>query len=102
MQTKTLLATTLVVPLLLLACDRAEQSPTAAAPSDEKQAMAPSAQDKMIESSPPATGSGSGPQSEPSAPVSEPSSTTSTPPSNTASEAPANTGQSEPNKAGGY
>lgn len=54
MRNKSILAATLALPLLLLACDRAEQSPTAAVPSQEKQAMTP--QDKMLQSSPPAAG----------------------------------------------
>lgn len=55
MRTKTTLAAVLVLPLLLMACDRADNSPTAAVPdqSQEKQAMSP---DKMLERSPPATG----------------------------------------------
>lgn len=56
MRNKTILAASLVLPLLLLACDRADQSPTSAAPSQERQAMTPSPQDKMLESSPPAAG----------------------------------------------
>lgn len=55
MRTKTTLAAILVVPLLVIACNRADHSPTAAAPgqSQEKQAMSP---DKMLERSPPAAG----------------------------------------------
>lgn len=55
MRTKTTLAAVLVLPLLLMACDRADNSPTAAAPdqSQEKQATSP---DKMLERSPPAAG----------------------------------------------
>lgn len=53
MQTKTTLIAAFVLPLLLLACDRAEQSPTAAAPTQEKQAMTP---DQALERSPPAAG----------------------------------------------
>lgn len=54
MRNKFLLAATLALPLLLPACDRAEQSPTAAVPGQEKQALTPP--DKMLESSPPAAG----------------------------------------------
>lgn len=53
MQAKTTLAAILALPLLLMACDRADQSPTAANPSQEKQAMTP---DQMLERSPPAAG----------------------------------------------
>lgn len=55
MQTKTLLTAIFVLPLLLMACNRADNSPTAATPaqSQEKQAMSP---DKMFERSPPAAG----------------------------------------------
>lgn len=65
MQTKTTFVVALVLPLLLLACNRAEQSPTAAVPGQEKQAMTP---DKTLERSPPAAGM-------PGAPVSEPAAT---------------------------
>ncbi|MDP2880889.1 MAG: hypothetical protein Q8N89_04820 [Azonexus sp.] len=53
MRNQTTLAAILALPLLLLACDRAEQSPTAAVPNQEKQAMTP---DKALESAPPAAG----------------------------------------------
>ena len=53
MQTKTTFVVALVLPLLLLACDRAEQSPTAAVPGQEKQAVSP---DTTLERSPPAAG----------------------------------------------
>lgn len=54
MRTKATLAATLVLPLLLIACGRTEQSPTAAGPSPERQAMAPSSQEQMRENPPPA------------------------------------------------
>jgi hypothetical protein len=69
MQTKTTVVVALVLPLLLLACDRAEQSPTAAIPGQEKQAMTP---DKTLERSPPAAGM-------PAAPASESATTTPAP-----------------------
>lgn len=69
MRTKTTLAAVFVLPLLLMACDRADNSPTAAAPdqSQEKQAMNP---DKMFERSPPAAGPGTS-TSQPAAPAPE-------------------------------
>lgn len=74
MQTKATFVAALILPLLLLACDRAEQSPTAAAPGQEKQAMTPSSPDKTLESAPPAAGTLGGPSStEPAAtPVPQP------------------------------
>jgi hypothetical protein len=56
MRSKTLIAVTLVLPLLILGCNKGEQSPTASTPSQERRAMAPSTPDKMMESSPPAAG----------------------------------------------
>lgn len=85
MQTKTTLAAVLVLPLLLIACNRADHSPTAAAPgqTQEKQAMSP---DKMLERSPPAAGpSTPSTQPAPGAASEQPSSpsTTQTPPDET-------------------
>lgn len=79
MRIKTLLAATLVAPLLVMACDRAEKSPTAAAPSEEKQAMMSPSQNKTPES----PSSSSSPYSQ-SSPSTEP--------------APAKSQQSEPEK----
>lgn len=56
MRNKSLLAASLVLPLLLLGCNRDEQSPTAANPSTEKQVSTPSAEDRMLEKSAPAAG----------------------------------------------
>lgn len=56
MRNKTLLAATLALPLLLLGCDAADQSPTAANPSEDRQAMTPSTEDRMLEKSAPAAG----------------------------------------------
>lgn len=58
MSSKTILFATLVLPLLMAACNRDEQSPTAAAPgqSEERQAQAPTSPDKMMENAPPAAG----------------------------------------------
>lgn len=65
MHTKTTFVAALILPLLLLACDRGEQSPTAAVPGQEKQAMSP---DKTLESAPPAAGApGTPSSSEPAA-----------------------------------
>lgn len=50
---KPLLAVLLSLPLLLVACDRSETSPTAAADSQHKQASTP---DQMIQKAPPAAG----------------------------------------------
>lgn len=63
MPNKSLLAASLVLPLLLLGCDRAEQSPTAANPSQERQVSTPSAEDRMLEKSAPAAGAPSTPDS---------------------------------------
>lgn len=67
---KTILAASLVLPLLVLACNRNEPAPTAAIPSPEKQAMSP---DKMMERSPPAAGA-------PTTPSDTQSSTPASPP----------------------
>jgi len=56
MSSKTILFATLVLPLLMAACNRDEQSPTAAIPGEEKQAQAPTSPDKMMENAPPAAG----------------------------------------------
>ncbi len=80
MRTRTILAATLVIPLLAIGCNRQEQSPTAAAPSVGKQAMAPSSQEKAApESTPPAAGtppSSMGAQPAPSTPSAGESSST--------------------------
>jgi hypothetical protein len=84
MQTKTTFVVALVAPLLLLACDRAEQSPSAAVPSQEKQAMTPeTSPDKTLERSPPAAGL-------PGAPVSEPAATPAPMPEKSPSAIPPN------------
>ena len=81
MRTKTILAAILTIPLLVIGCNRQEQSPTAAAPGQdkEKHAMAsPSPEDKMLQSAPPASGTpptSSGAQSTPSTPSASDSST---------------------------
>ncbi|MCG2578690.1 hypothetical protein LZ012_16955 [Dechloromonas sp. XY25] len=56
----------LIVPLLQ-ACERSDRSPSASVPGSERQARTPSAQDRMLESAPPAAGLPSTPTS-PSAP----------------------------------
>lgn len=56
MRNKSLLAASLVLPLLLLGCNRDEHSPTAANPTQERQASTPSAEDRMLEKSAPAAG----------------------------------------------
>lgn len=55
-KTLTLLAASLIAPWLLIACERADQSPTAAAPGQEKQSLAASspADKRMPEEAPPA------------------------------------------------
>lgn len=68
MRIKTLLATTLVVPLLLMACNRADKSPTAAAPSQEKQAMVSPSQKKAPESPSSSSSQSSPSQYSPSSP----------------------------------
>lgn len=55
MRTKAISAVTLVLPFLMLGCDRLG-SPSTSAPSQDRQAMAPSAQDKMLDAAPPAAG----------------------------------------------
>lgn len=67
MRSKNILAASLVLSLSLagLACNRADQSPTATAPTPEKQAMASSTPEKMLESAPPAAGMPSTPSSTP-------------------------------------
>ena len=57
MRNKSILAVSLVLPLLLLGCNRADHSPTAANPSMEKRASTPSAEDRMLEKPAPAAGS---------------------------------------------
>lgn len=54
--TSLLAASTLVLPLMLMGCNRADNSPTASTPSKERQAMTPSSPDRMLESAPPAAG----------------------------------------------
>lgn len=83
MRNKTLLAATLALPLLLLGCDAADKSPTAANPSEDKQAVTPSTEDRMLERSAPAAGTPT---------PAEPSSTMAPQPSDTAPPA----SQSEP------
>lgn len=68
MQTKTILAASLALPLLVLACNRADQSPTAANTSPEKQAMSSPAPDQTLERSAPPNGMPSEPSSPPSTP----------------------------------
>lgn len=71
---KTILAASLVLPLLVLACNRNEPASTAAIPSPEKQAAtSPTSPDKMLERSPPAAGT-------PTTPSDTQSSTPASPP----------------------
>lgn len=65
MRSKILLISALTVPLMVLACNRQEQSPTAAGPTQEKQAQAPNAPEKMLEGAPPAAGQPSSPDTAP-------------------------------------
>jgi hypothetical protein len=82
MRSKTIGAITLVLPLLMLGCNKADSpSPSSSAPSQERQAMAPSAEDRMLQSAPPAAGPTSNPDE------SAPSSSTS--PAATPAESPA-------------
>jgi len=72
MKSKTLLAATLVVPLLVLACNREEPYPTATRHSEEKSAMAPSiSPDRALENSPPVAGHSSSPSAA-NSPASQP------------------------------
>lgn len=81
MKTTTTFVAALVLPLLLLACDRAEQSPTAAVPSQEKQATTtPSTSpDQTLERAPPAAGMPGAPAGEPAATPAPQSDTPSSP-----------------------
>jgi hypothetical protein len=90
MRNKSLLAAALAVPLLLLGCDRADQSPTAANPSEDKQAMTPSTEDRMLEQSAPAAGTPS-----PAPTMSDEPSSTMPPPTSPSGETPP-AAQSEP------
>lgn len=85
MRIKTLLTATLFAPLLLMACDRAEKTPTAAAPSQEKQAMVSPSPSKAPES----PSSSSSPSASPDTPSSPP-----------AESQPAKPRSSEPEKGG--
>ncbi|HZV55381.1 MAG TPA: hypothetical protein VFF82_10620 [Rhodocyclaceae bacterium] len=58
MKPKTIIAALLGLPMLITACSKPIQSQTSAAPSEDKQATAPSPQDKMLQNSPPAAGTG--------------------------------------------
>ena len=90
---KTILAASLVLPLLVLACNRNEPAPTSAIPAPEKQAMSP---DKMLERSPPAAGTPTAPSDTQSTPVWQPS-TPASPPSAAGT---ADSKPSEPLKSG--
>ena len=90
--TSTLIAATLALPLLLLGCDRSEQSPSAAAPSEDKQASSP---DRMLERSPPAAGQ----PSDSSSMSSSPSDATGSPGAAPSSPSPDSSKPDEPRKA---
>ena len=80
MRNQSLLAAMLALPLLLVACDRSEQSPTATVPGEEKQAITPSTPDQMLERSAPAAGTPASPDAAtpampPSMPPAEPAAT---------------------------
>lgn len=90
MRKQTTLAAILALPLLLMACNRADNSPTAAAPgqTQEKQAMSP---DKEFERSPPAAGVPAGQPSTgmvPGQPATAPTTEGKTPPATTPAEEP--------------
>lgn len=89
MRNKSLLAASLVLPLLLLGCNRDEHSPTASNPSAERQASTPSAEDRMLEKSAPAAGS----------PSTSDSSSSAMPPKAPEDSASPSTPPSEPKKA---
>lgn len=88
MQYKALLAAVIALPLLLLACDRSEQSPTAANPSQERQATTP---DSTIEKSPPAAGTPS---------PADVSANPAAPSSSTPADNPPASSPSQPNRSG--
>lgn len=64
MRNKILIAAALILPLLQ-ACDRSERSPSASIPGSDTQARTPSAQDRMLEGTPPAAGVPATPNSPP-------------------------------------
>ena len=78
----------LILPLLQ-ACERSDRSPSASTPgsSSERQARTPSAQDRMLESAPPAAGV-------PSTPSSPPGDTSGTGPAPGSSSTPGSPGSS--------
>jgi len=83
MRSKLLLMLTLAVPLLVLACNRAEQSPSAAAPgqAQENQARAPDSPEKILQGAPPAAGQPSpSPSGTPAMPAPENQGSPSSPP----------------------
>lgn len=67
MRTNALLAALLALPMLMMGCNRHDQSPAGAAPGEDRQATAPSSPDKALDNAPPAAG--------------KPSDSSSTPPS---------------------
>lgn len=75
MRTNAMLAALLALPVLMMGCNRQDQSPAAATRGEDRQATAPSTQDQMLQDSPPAAGtqsdsSGAPPSSEQGAPSS--------------------------------
>ena len=96
MRTRNIRAVTLILPLLVLACNRHDElSQTSAGSSQEKQAIAPSSPDKMQESSPPAAGT----MSYSDAPTPPSAASQSAPPAEpSAAESPAIQQSSEPRK----
>jgi hypothetical protein len=69
MQTKHLLVASVIIPLLLISCNREDQgSPLASGTSEEKQAVAPADPAKVMEDSPPAAGMAPAPVAPPAEP----------------------------------
>lgn len=95
MTTKTILFASLVLPLLMAACNRTEQSPTTAAPAQEKQAPAQASVPKAMDSAPPAAGS-------PAPASGAPAAGTESPPAPAASTAPGGEQQPQSGPAKSY
>ena len=93
MRTKTILAATLAMPLLLMACDRSADSPSAAAPGQEKQVTAPSAEEKMLKSTPPAAGMPPAGETSSTPSSSEPAPSATTPPATDSTKDQSGTGK---------
>ena len=94
MQSKSILVATLVLPLLVIACNRDQSPMSSATDQDKQQAMAPSnTPDNMLENAPPAAGMI---PSEPNNPATVPNIPDALPPS--VADSPAESAPQEPKK----